>query len=184
MADNNDPDRERLAQALRYIRQAVEEILQQSGVPPSTTSMALSARMPPPATPVQPVQSAVQRSTSNGDNRPFQVGSNSGPPESGQRSASQELRDAFAPYSRHAYQFTRFGRVGSATGSRGHGTSRRGRSPYSSVSNNWTHRFCLIPFKDQVYVPTLSEKESWRRAGMGEKTLVYGEPLPPKLHNV
>ena len=90
MADNNDPDRERLAQASRYIRQAVEEILQQSGVPPSTTSMAASARMPPPATPVQPVQSAVQRSTSNGDNRPFQVGSNSGPPESGRRSASQE----------------------------------------------------------------------------------------------
>ena len=32
------------------------------------------------------------------------------------------------------------------------------------------HRFCLIPFKDQVYVPTLSEKDSWRRAGMGEDT--------------
>ena len=73
MADNNDPDRERLAQASRYICQAVEEILQQSGVPPSTTSTAATARMPPPATPVQPAQSTLQRSTSNGDNRPFKL---------------------------------------------------------------------------------------------------------------
>ena len=56
MVDDNDPDRERLAQASRYIRQAVEEILQQSGVPPSTTSTAATARMPLPATPVKPAQ--------------------------------------------------------------------------------------------------------------------------------
>ena len=39
--------------------------------------------------------------------------------QSGQRSATQELRDAIAPYSRYAYQFTRFGRGGSVAASHG-----------------------------------------------------------------
>eukprot|EP00112_Aurelia_sp_Birch-Aquarium-sp1_P024189 Seg752.11 transcript_id=Seg752.11/GoldUCD/mRNA.D3Y31 product="tRNA uracil-O 2-methyltransferase" protein_id=Seg752.11/GoldUCD/D3Y31 len=171
--DNHDSDRERFAQASRYIRQAVEEILQQSRVTPSS-SAAATARMPPPA-PVTSAPSAVQILASHDGNRPGEAGTNStnsGLPESARRSASQELRDAFAPYSRHAYQFTRFGRGAATTASRGHSSSRR-RSPFSSVSNNWTHRFCLVPFKDQVCVPTLSERDSWRRAGMGEKTLVF-----------
>eukprot|EP00112_Aurelia_sp_Birch-Aquarium-sp1_P008358 Seg1918.4 transcript_id=Seg1918.4/GoldUCD/mRNA.D3Y31 product="hypothetical protein" protein_id=Seg1918.4/GoldUCD/D3Y31 len=84
---------------------AVEEILQQSGVPPSSTSAAAKAKMPPPA-PVTSAPSAVKRSFLHDDNRPGETGTNPGPPESAWRTASHELRDAFAPYRRNAYQFT------------------------------------------------------------------------------
>ncbi len=63
------------------------------------------------------------------------------------RSASQKLHDAFAPYSRQAYQFNRLeiGRGRRASTSSG---SRHRRSSHLQTNNTRTHKFCVIPYKD------------------------------------
>ena len=96
------------------------------------------------------------------------------------RSASQEFRNAFAPYSRNAYQFSRFGRGVSAS-SYYRGAGRR-RAPFTSVNNTWTHKFCVIPFKDHEHVPSLQEKDAWHEAGMGEKTIVFPDKNGAQSH--
>ena len=92
-------------------------------------------------------------------------------PTSAGRSASQELRDAFTPYNydRHAYQFNRHGR-GRGTG--GYSSRQRRNSPFEGA-NTWTHKFCLVPYKDLQFTPSLGEKDSWKAAGLGEKMISF-----------
>eukprot|EP00112_Aurelia_sp_Birch-Aquarium-sp1_P024248 Seg7579.2 transcript_id=Seg7579.2/GoldUCD/mRNA.D3Y31 product="hypothetical protein" protein_id=Seg7579.2/GoldUCD/D3Y31 len=92
------------------------------------------------------------------------------------QSASQELREVVAPYSRQAYQHNRFGRGGSATSfyCGGNAGRRQSGSPFSPA-NTRTHKFSLILYKDQVYVPSLAGKEMWQLAGMGEKTSIFNK---------
>ncbi len=86
------------------------------------------------------------------------------------RSASAELHDAFAPYSRQAYQFNRLGRGRRASTS---SSSRQRRSSPFQAANTWTHKFCVIPYKDTQFTPTLQEKDCWKAAGLGEKTVTF-----------
>ena len=89
------------------------------------------------------------------------------------RTSSQELRDAFAPYSRSVNNLGRGMGRGRASSSFNRSRSR-GSSPFpTSSSNTWSHKFCLIPYKDQVFVPSLSEKENWKLSGLGEKIVTF-----------
>eukprot|EP00112_Aurelia_sp_Birch-Aquarium-sp1_P003669 Seg1413.7 transcript_id=Seg1413.7/GoldUCD/mRNA.D3Y31 product="hypothetical protein" protein_id=Seg1413.7/GoldUCD/D3Y31 len=85
------------------------------------------------------------------------------------QTASEEPRAAFAPYNRQAYQFARFGRGGAKSSYR---PSSKRADPFA---NTWTHKFCLVPFKDQLFTPTLTDKDSWKEAGLGEKVVTLNK---------
>ena len=86
------------------------------------------------------------------------------------QTASEELRAAFAPYNRQAYQFARFGRGGQSSSFQRNSTKRS-----SQVANTWTHKFCLVPFKEQILTPSLTDKDSWKEAGLGEKVVTFNK---------
>eukprot|EP00112_Aurelia_sp_Birch-Aquarium-sp1_P020876 Seg5489.2 transcript_id=Seg5489.2/GoldUCD/mRNA.D3Y31 product="hypothetical protein" protein_id=Seg5489.2/GoldUCD/D3Y31 len=71
-------------------------------------------------------------------------------------SASQELRDALPLI---ADPLTNL------TGLEGEEVER--------VANTWTHKFCLVPYKDLQFTPSLREKDSWKAAGLGEKVVSF-----------
>ena len=56
--------------------------------------------------------------------------------------------------------------------SNGRGGSKKNAS-HSNFNNTWTHKFCVIPYKDHKHVPSLQEKDTWRTAGLGGKTVIF-----------
>eukprot|EP00112_Aurelia_sp_Birch-Aquarium-sp1_P007139 Seg1779.3 transcript_id=Seg1779.3/GoldUCD/mRNA.D3Y31 product="G2/M phase-specific E3 ubiquitin-protein ligase" protein_id=Seg1779.3/GoldUCD/D3Y31 len=188
MADRNPVNPERFTEASRLFRQVVdlfqspdqdrENGTRFSGSASATRRPPVSEinRLPsvsPSATlssPTGDINSHIARQTgqttlaSEGRNN-FATNNN--------RSASQEFRDAFVPYSRHAYQANRFSRRGGASSFYRAPSSRGGSKKYSNFNNTWTHKFCVIPFKEHEHVPSLQEKDSWRSAGLGEKSVVF-----------
>ena len=58
------------------------------------------------------------------------------------------------------------------TPSGGYSSRQRRNSPFEGA-NTWTHKFCLVPYKDLQFTPSLGEKDSWKAAGLGEKMISF-----------
>eukprot|EP00112_Aurelia_sp_Birch-Aquarium-sp1_P026951 Seg990.2 transcript_id=Seg990.2/GoldUCD/mRNA.D3Y31 product="hypothetical protein" protein_id=Seg990.2/GoldUCD/D3Y31 len=182
MADQNPVNPERFTEASRPLRRVVdlfqspdqnrENGTRFSGSASATRRPAVSEtnRLPSLSSPTGDINLHIARPTgqstlaSEGRNN-FATNNN--------RSASQEFRDAFAPYSRHAYQANRFSRRAGASSFYRAPSGCGGSKKYSIFNNTWTHKFCVIPFKEHEHVPSLQEKDSWRSAGLGEKSVVF-----------